>query len=136
MQKNIKIFLQRLECVCVCLYKSVMGLCGGVCTRGCRGGRRPPEILIVRRASAQTVGAAQRGLRGEISSVGQAEVRGEAVPVHRHVGIILKLICFREVTGRSAVSILTKGSNTILMFLNSLHNCNLLKCVTINLSLV
>lgn len=55
----------------------VHGVLGSsVCTRRCRGGRRSPEILIICGATAQTVRAAQRRLRGEI-------IRGQAVRVHR-----------------------------------------------------
>lgn len=56
-----------------------------VCTRGRGGGRRSPEILIIRGATAQTVRAAQRRLRGEIPRV--VEVRVQAERVHGWVAV-------------------------------------------------
>lgn len=63
-----------------------------VCTRRRRGGRGPPEILIIRGAAAQTVRPAQRRLRGEVLRV--VEVRGQAVRVHRWVAVLWKPVSF------------------------------------------
>lgn len=83
-----------------------------VFTRRCGGGRRPPEVLVVRGAAAQTAGAAQRGLGEEVSHVGQPQVRGEAVALRRHFGVPGELIRLCEDQHRRV-----RHGNKAIMFL-------------------